>query len=346
MLKKKQRLKKKISINDVATALGISRGTVSRAFNDNRKDINPETRQRILEAAKRMGYYPDMSARRLVKGKTECIGIIVPDLRNPFLCEMVTEIEKYTISKGYSALLSLVDNNIENQEKILTRMKSGQVDGIIITPCEHRKTVQMLNKVASQKPLVSLKKIFGLKCDIVSFDDSLGVQMMTEYLISKGHKKIVYLCPEEPELTVQVRFTAYKMSMENASLESKVVNLCTEDRDSDQYIEMIEGIFNSPYSPTAIFAYDDMIAINLIKTLKNMGVKVPDDISIVGFDNISFGEMIDPPLTTVAIDGAALGKNAVETIFSKIENQQGFESIHELKLIPKLIERASVSQAR
>lgn len=345
-MERKKYIKKKVSINDVAKAVGLSRGTVSRAFNDHRNDISEKSKEYILSVARKMGYYPDRSARSLVKGKTESIGLVVPDLKNPFLCQMVTEIEKYSKEKGYSVLLSLIGDEIDEQEKVLNRMKSGLVDAVIITPCEHNRSAAMLNKVLRSRPIVSLKKLLGLRCDIVSFDDGLGVELMIEHLFSNGHKRIVYFSPSSPAWTVEVRSTAYKLAMEQKNLTPKLIKVKNSEFCYEKYLHLIEELLNERNPPTAIFAYDDIIAVNLIRTLKQMGLKIPEEISVVGFDNISIGEIIEPPLSTVAIDGAALGKNALDIIFTKLDNKDGYDSLHDIKLIPKLIERNSVCKCK
>ncbi len=336
---------KRVSIADVSLAVGLSRGTVSRAFNRNRSDISDETRKRILEVSRRMGYFPNLSARGLVKGTTECIGVVIPDLRNPFLCEMVTEIENFASEKGYSALLALNDGDFQTQEAILSKMAAGQVDGIIITPCEERRTIASLNRIARKKPMVCLKKFAGLRCDMVSFDDAMGVQIMVEHLMAKGHSRIAYLCPDEPEWTVALRRSSFTAAMKDAGLRPRVVSTGDSEPGSAGFEKLVLELLEPTARPTAIFAYDDFLAVHAIRILRGRGMKIPGDVSVAGFDNISLGELMEPRLSTVAIDGTALGKNAIETIFSKIEAKDDkFERLHDVRLIPKLVERDSVSE--
>ena len=226
---------KKITIEDVAKASGVSRGTVSRAFNQ-RSDIKKGTRKKVLEIARDLNYLPNSSARGLAKGCSECIGIIVPDLLNPFFAEMVTFIEHSARKHNLSASLALTNGNLALQEEVMIRMASGQVDGIIITPCESNDSIKLLNWINNRIPVVALKNIDGLECDTVICNDNLATKLILEHLLKLGHKRIAFLSPELPLYSVEQRLNAYKSTLKSLELKYNRHFICdTEKFNKENY---------------------------------------------------------------------------------------------------------------
>ena len=340
---------KKITIEDVAKASGVSRGTVSRAFNQ-RSDIKKETRKKILEIARDLNYLPNSSARGLAKGCSECIGIIVPDLLNPFFAEMVTSIERCARKHNLSATLALTNGNMTLQEEIMIRMASGQVDGIIITPCESNESIKLLNWINNRIPVVALKNIDGLECDTVVCNDSLATKLVMEHLLKLGHTRIAFLCPDAPLYSVEQRLGAYKNTLKSLGIKYNKHFICTtkeSSKESCDFKKVVKTLLKmSPEErPTAIFAYDDIIALNLILALQNVGISVPEDISVAGFDNISMSELASVPLTTVAVDTARLGEAAIEILQNKLKHNNKKE-VSNITLFSELFVRKSTSKLK
>ncbi|HCE42531.1 MAG TPA: hypothetical protein DET40_03165 [Lentisphaeria bacterium] len=335
----------RISIDDIAKIAGVSRGTVSRAFNE-RSDINAKTREKVLRISKKLNYFPNPSARGLAKGRSECIGIVVPDLKNPFLPEMVSSIGKSAEKYGMSSLLSITDNNIMMQEKILVKMSSGQVDGLLITPCESPESIAMLNTMNSKLPIISLKHFERLQCSSVMFDDMLGAKLIIEHLAELGHKKIAFLSPTSPEWSIKQRLVACNDALQSFNIGyRKHYKLQNSGSSHNLWEEIKELVFSGAEKnpPTAIFAYDDIIALHALKAAESCGLKVPDDISIAGFDNISFSEMAGVPLTTVAVNSERLGETAIDLLMRILKSANRHEEIHHIMLKPELIVRKSTS---
>jgi DNA-binding LacI/PurR family transcriptional regulator len=340
---------KKVSIEDIAKAVGVSRGTISRAFNQ-RSDIKKETRERVLEVARELNYLPNSSARGLAKGCSECVGIVVPDLLNPFLSEMVTYIERSARKHNLSASLALTDGDIALQERIMIRMASGQVDGIIITPCESNESVKLLNWINTRIPVVALKALDGMECDTVICNDSLAAKLILEHLLGLGHKRIAFLCPNIPLCSVGQRLGAYKSMLKSLGVKYNKHFICDTEKFNKENCDLGKVVktllkMSPDERPTAIFAYDDIIALHLIVTLKNAGLAVPEDISVVGFDNISMGELASVPLTTVAASNSRLGEVAIDLLHNKLKHNNKKE-VSNITLIPELFVRTSTAKPR
>ena len=340
---------KKVSIEDVARASGVSRGTVSRAFNK-RSDINKETRKKVLEIARDLNYLPNSSARGLAKGCSECVGIVVPDLLNPFLAEMVTFIERSARKHSLSASLALTDGDLTIQEEVMIRMASGPVDGIIITPCESNDSIKLLNWINTRIPVVALKNIDGLECDTVICNDSLAAKLILEHLLKLGHKRIAFLCPEVPLCSVGQRLGAYKSTLNSLGVEYNKHFICDTEKSNKENCDLGKVVktllkMSPEERPTAIFAYDDIIALHLIVALQNAGISVPEDMSVAGFDNISMGELASIPLTTVAADSARLGEVAIEILQNKLKKNNKKE-VSNITLIPELFVRDSTAKPK
>ncbi|MEA2012582.1 MAG: LacI family DNA-binding transcriptional regulator [Verrucomicrobiota bacterium] len=337
---------KKVSIEDIAQASGVSRGTVSRAFNQ-RSDIKAETRDKVLDIARKLNYIPNSSARGLAKGCSECVGIVVPDLLNPFLSEMVTYIERSARKHNLSTSLALTDDEITLQERILISMASGKVDGIIITPCESDESIKFLNWINTRIPIIALKQFEGLECDTVICNDTLASKLVLEHLIDLGHRRIAFLSPEAPVFSVEQRLNAYKRTLNSLEIEYEKHFIChskTFDKEEFDFTKLVKSLLQMPVGerPTAIFAYDDIIALNLIVALENAGFSIPRDISVTGFDNISMGKLSRVPLTSVAASSTRLGEIAIDLLHNKLKNEN--EKVANITLIPKLFIRNSTAQ--
>lgn len=340
---------KKISIEDIAKASGVSRGTVSRAFNQ-RSDIKKETRDKVLEIARKLNYLPNSSARGLAKGCSECVGIVVPDLLNPFLSEMVTYIERSARKHNLSASLALTDDDLTLQESIMMRMAAGKVDGIIITPCESPESVKLINWINSRMPVVALKQFDGMECDTVICNDNLASKLILQHLLELGHTRIAFASPNEPIWSVGQRLDAYKSTMKSLGVKYNKHFVCETGASAQEKCgleKLAKTLLQMPQEerPTAIFAYDDIIALHLIVALKAAGLSVPEDISVAGLDNISMGELASVPLTTAAASSSRLGEVAIDILHNKLKNDSQKE-VSNITLIPELFVRSSTAKPK
>lgn len=337
---------KKVTIDEIAREVGVSRGTVSRAFNE-RSDINAKTREKVLRVAKELGYLPNTRARGLAKGRSECVGIVVPDITNPYLPEMVSSIERHARKRGFSCILGVSGDCVKLQSETVLRMASGQVDGIIMTPCEDSESVELMNLVSKRIPIIALKSLEGLECDVVMGHDKMALSLLIGHLADLGHERIAFLSPDAPRWTVKQRKDAFLEAIAQYKVPSKRHIMFPGDSDLEKALhEIAKDFLGAKDAPTAVCAYDDIIAIRFIHELGKLGLKVPDDVSVTGFDDISFSEISAVPLTTVAVDSGRLGESAVETLCKRLEESPRRMETRNIVLMPDLKVRGSTGKPR
>lgn len=338
---------KTVSIHDIARRTGVSRGTVSRAFNE-RADINPQTKAHILAVAQELNYRPNATARRLVRGRTDCIGLLVPDLSNPFLAELVTALEKQVRHQGLTAILALTHDQADLQDDALARMAAGLVDGLIVIPSETAHSVAALNQLNSRFPLVVTKELDGLLCDTVMGDDALAIRQLVDHLAALGHKRIAWVAPVAPEWSVHERLRVFEDARRACRL--KPVPGIWLRAGTGQSVNEIKTALAARFAataappPTALVAYDDIIALHLVRTLRDMGVQIPGQLSVTGFDNITFAAMGEVPLTTVAFDVDEQARLALELLLQRLADRHEAPPTHR-RISPTLCVRQSTGPA-
>ncbi|HCI29045.1 MAG TPA: LacI family DNA-binding transcriptional regulator [Fervidobacterium sp.] len=332
-------MKKFVTIRDVAATAGVSINTVSRALND-KPDINEETKKRVLRVAKELGYVRDATALSLRYGLTRVVGVIFEDSSNPFFSEVFKGIEMKARENGFSVILMNTEKDYNVEEEAIRTMISRRVDGIIITPTqEMSQDIEFLANISI--PSVILGVHFDkLKLPEVHTDDVTGGFLATDYLIKKGRKRILLLNGLSYKSVARMRFEGYKKALKNNGIEF-----------TDELVyEISEGV-ESAYSKTkelllsgldfdGMFCFNDIFAIGAIQALKEYGERIPQDISVVGYDDISYAKYISPALTTIAIDKILEGQTAFELLLESIEAKAKVPA-REIVLDVKLTERRS-----
>ncbi len=328
-----------ITIKDIAKKTGVSHSTVSRALGGNTL-ISEKTAKRIKKVAQEMGYQPSAAARSLKTNQTRVLGVIVNSIDDPFFSEILFGIEDAAQSAGYSLFIASSQYDQNREQKIVQTMMEQRTDGVIIcsTSFSADKGRQLL---ANGFPVVVVnykaEENFNFS---IYHDDVNGCRQITRHLIDLGHTKIAFLGNSRSGRTSMDRLIGYKQEMQKADL------LINED-----YIYEVEGsepdlgaqglhyFINLPHPPTAIICFNDMVAIGVLHACKQEGIRVPEDISVTGFDNITFSAYTSPPLTTLDQPKYTIGKEAAQLILNllntKIEHvdQPQQEKILEGKLL-------------
>jgi len=310
------------TIKDVAREAGVSINTVSRALNG-KPDVNPETKRLVLEAAQRLKYTPNKLARGLRSNKTGIIGVIVADIANPFFSAVVKGMGKAAKGLGYSIILQDTGENYENEEEAIQIMISEQIDGLLITPVQtENRSIHMLQE--SGIPFVLVARHFNdLDTDYVVADDVQGGYLATTHLIEKGHKKIAFINGPACNSSAIERFQGYKKALEehNIELNEKLMRngaLTMEDG----YTHGNTLLMDHDPQPTALFTFSDFVALGAMKAVREVGLRIPDDIAIVGYDDIDFAFCLEVPLTTVRVLKRQLGEEAISVLEKKIDGQK------------------------
>ncbi|HHX37139.1 MAG TPA: LacI family transcriptional regulator, partial [Clostridiaceae bacterium] len=330
------------TIKDIARIAGISSATVSRALNKS-DEVSEQTRQRILEICEREGYQANVIARSLISQKSNVIGLIIPEVTNPFYSELALAIELRARELGYNIMLCNDLYDKEQTEELFNLLLGHQVDGIILSSSRND-NLACLQQPNSNLPIVllgdTLTSEMGMQVNCVSTDNVIGGKLGGEYLIRLGHKDIIYFGLRRGSLTHQHRFEGLKQA---ADANNANVTVCenTGFRSSmDRGYELGKELFQKGIDSTAIFAANDAMALGLLRAADEYGIKIPEDISLLGFDNIVYTSLPKINLTTISQQQHLLGPTAVEVLIETIENNDTTTFTHKL-IRPQLIERSS-----
>ncbi len=319
----------RVSIKDVAKAAGVSHSTVSRALASNPLIAEP-TRRRIQRVAQKMGYAPNAIARGLVTRRTQTIGVIVTTIEDPFIAEVVRGIEEVAADSGYRVFLGTSHNDSAREVGLVKALREWRVDGVIVASSRVGALYQPLLKEIGA-PIVLInnqnrKSPSRSKGDLgkihsVVFDDAEGGELATRYLISQGHRVIAYLGGPSDYAANRNRLAGYRRALVAAHIPFDPALVCT-GRGRVESGEQVNELFSPALSPTAIFCYNDMTAIGALAALKRRGLRVPDDLSVVGFDDIPFAGYIDPPLTTIHQPKDEMGRLAMRMLLDLLDEKK------------------------
>lgn len=328
-----------VTMKDVAKRAGVSVATVSHVINETRF-VSEELKQRVLQVIDEMGYQPDAVARSLRRKETQTIGLIVPDNSNSFFAEVARGIEDVGFEQGYSVILCNSDLNLEKELTYLDTLIAKRVDGIIfIAATAQVEHVESL--VESGMPIVIAdRKMPEIEVDSVLVDNFQGGYEATKHLLDLGHRRIG--CITGPwDLTPSAdRVAGYKAALSQHGLRADEDLIVRGDYLRQSGEMAVRRFLELSAPPTAIFACNDLMAIGAMKSIHEQGLRVPEDISIVGFDDIALASCLNPPLTTIAQPKYELGKIAAELVIQKITRSDSGEK-REIVLDSHLVVRGS-----
>lgn len=338
-------MKKKSTIYDVAKKAGVSPSTVSRVMNAP-EIVAENTRQKVASAVKELSYIPNMIAANMPRKRTNYIGLIIPDITNIFFSILVRGVQDVCEKLGYSVLVVNSDDNQEKEGRYLKLLYSRRVDGVILTVAGYQEEEfpeEELSLLKKMNIVLIDREINGMTAPIVKVNNFGGAYSAVKYLLKMGHKKILYLTGIEGTKTNQERRKGYLSALKESRINWKR-ELNADFRLDTAYQKIMNHwpqIKNSDELPTAIFAANDLMAIGALKAFTQLKVRVPEEVSIIGFDNIPFSDCTHPPLTTIAQPTYLMGQRAVETLINLISKKKIKKFI---ELETELIERDSVSR--
>jgi LacI family transcriptional regulator len=316
-------IKRKVTMTDVARQAGVSQTTVSIVVNnDDTPNIPDETRQRILDAIEELGYEPDALAQALRSGSTRTIALIIPDLRNPHFCEYATGIEEAARSAGYHLLLSSTTMNDEYAVEIFKDLSRRRFDGLIIATSfilESQEAQDTLEQVRKRGlPIVEMDENYGV--DSVFADYHEATKEVMSYLLSLGHRRIGMIYGIGAHELGEDRLQPYQEGLKAAGIpiDPSLIARCGPAIE-DGYQAALK-LLQLPSRPTAIISINDLLAISALRAAADLGLRVPADLSLVGFDDIPMANYLAPRLTTVTKDARAAGTRAFEVLLARIKN--------------------------
>jgi LacI family transcriptional regulator len=318
--------------------------TVSRAIN-NHSEISPETRARILEAAQRMNYRPNQFARALTTNRSYLLGVVVPDLMHSYFAEICRGIESVAKPLGYQNLICSTDEDAASEEDEIEALLP-RTDGLIVASSALPTETKFYRRLTRERAKLVLidRQLEGLKCPMVTTDDVKVGLLATNHLIGLGHRRVGHLKGTAAS-TAQMRFEGYKKALlkNRIPFDASLVRECgfTEE---DGYRSMKEWLATN-HAPSAIFAANDPAAIGAMTAINEGGLRIPDDVAIVGGGNIHYGDMLRVPLTTVAWSTSEMGQNAARLLVAMVEGKKRPKEAH-IIVEPELVVRESCGAAR
>ena len=333
------------TMKDVAQAAGVSVTTVSHVINETRY-VSKDLRARVLQAMEELSYHPNILARSLRQGITHTIGLIVPDNSNPFFAEIARVAETVGFENDYSVILCNSDKNVERESAYINVLIAKQVDGVIFIAAGSEQ--QHLRELAAQgiPVVVADREVPQELADVVLVNHEQGGYDATRHLITSGHRRIACIAGPSPLTPSADRVRGYRRALREAGIpiEEELMVRCTESYLGGE--TAMAQLLRLDELPTAVFTYNDVTAIGALRAIRNAGLQVPEDLSIVGFDDIPLASAVVPALTTVAQPIADLATVATELLIARIQHSAEFAPGQRIVLDTNLVVRESSAPPR
>jgi len=308
---------KYITLKMVAESAGVSVNTASRAIN-NKQDINLETKKRVLKIAQDLGYVRNDTAVALRTKKTGTIGVVIADNRNPFYAEVLNGMEVAARKKNYHIILANTQRDYKKEEEAINLLLNKRVDGLLIAPVQDRDD-DIKKLIEANIPFVIVGRDFNdIDLDAVYNDEVKGGFLATEYLIKKGHKKIAFINGVLHKSPAKGRLKGYKKALKECEIPFNDALISVGDIDVKDGYERTKQMLKKNLDFTAIFAYNDMMAFGAMQAIKEKDLRIPENIGLVGYDDILFSSLISPALTTIKLKKQELGVESVKLLLSRI----------------------------
>lgn len=314
---------KDVTIYDVAEALNISPSTVSRGLKDH-PHIHKETKKKILTAAKEMGYQQNKFASSLRKRRTETIGVVVPRLNSYFMATVISGIEKVTNKHGYGLIISQSQESGKQETACVSTLFDSRVDGILISLAFDTKNLDHFDKLFNKDiPVVFFDRVADCNgCMSVIIDNYKAGYEATAHLIEQGCKRIIHLGGNLLRNVYSERFRGYRQALHDNGIEFNQKLVFISDLTEQSGREIMKKIIKMNLQPDGVFAANDTSAVATILEIQEAGVKVPDEIAVVGFNNEPVSQVIHPNLTTVDYPAREIGEIAATALIDKLNNTQ------------------------
>lgn len=333
----------KITIQDVAKKANVSVATVSRVMNGN-YPVKAETRETVLRVIKELNYIPNMQARELTKQKSTIIGVVVPSITNMFFTELVNGIENELKSNSLSIILACTNGDEKEEQKCVSNLISRNVSGIIVSgPDTENIKDKFYDNISHKIPLVFINSEYiDSNISYVSNDEASGSKTALRYLLDNNHRDILFVRGKD-SYSYDIKEKIYKEVMNETGTfdPAKIINIGngntsdTVDNTMNIFLDILKD-----YSFTAVFTCNDLMAVGVLNACKKLGIKVPDELSIIGYDNIPLSKFVEPKLTTMDQNMFFLGANAAQLLVEKIDCNNKFSK--RIILNNSLVERETV----
>ena len=317
------------TIRDVAERAGVSTTTVSHVVNRTRK-VDPRTAARVLTAIDELGYRPNALARSMRRGRTHTVGIVVPDIANPFFGDLARSLEDHMFERDYSAIICNSDGDATKEARYLDVLLSKKVDGLLLIAASH--THDGLGWLSRQGPptIVVDRELDEPSVSQVMVENRRGGYLAGRHLLELGHQDIAVIAGPGGLGTSARRLEGFRDALTEAGVELPEARIFRGDFRAASGRAAIDGWIRQAPPPTAVFAENDLMAVGALSAAHAAGLEVPDDLSVVGFDGIAFGADVTPPLTTVSQSTDDVAAAAIELLFERLRDSHAAPRLVEL----------------
>ena len=320
------------TIKDVASEAGVSVATVSRTLNGVDR-VSPGVRERVMAAAERLSYRPNAVARSLKSQNTRTLGLVIPNIRNPFFTQMARVVEDAAREWGYSLIFGNTDESPVKEAEYLDVLLEKQVDGLIVSPV--RETSPQLEELFwNGVPVVFLDRyVRGMEVPVVRADGRRAVDELVEYLVEFEHEKLAIISGPAETVPGRERLDAFVKGAEERNVPVDEERVKVGDFRRNSGFKAMRGLLELEEPPTAVFAANNLMALGALQALKRAEVRVPEGISFASFDDVSWFELMDPPITAIAQPVRDLGAAAAEMLPALLEGKEVESVILDAELV-------------
>lgn len=348
------------TIPDVAREAGVSTATAARALGGY-GSVSAQTRDRVLTVAEAMGYRANSLARSMITGSTHTLGVVLSDIENSFFHRALRGVADTARARGYEVLLANTDEDLEAERKAVSVLAERRVDGLVVCPTDDGDHAHLEAVIDSGIPVVLLdRRVSGLHADTVGIDNRKAAKDATTRLIEQGHRRIAILTGGTPAsvgrrlsspamkgverlaaTTVGARAAGYRDALQSVGVTPPPEYLSANGFHREDAAAATEAMMRLPEPPTAIFAFDSVLSLGALQAFRSMGVRCPEDVSLIGFDDAEWAEVVSPPLSVVAQPVYDIGVAACELLLARIGGEDR-RPVHQ-RLRTTYVERGSVA---
>lgn len=329
-------------IRDVARESGLAVATVSRYLNG-QIQLSPATKHRLEAAVQKLNYTPNAIARRLSSGSSETLGLMVTDISYPFFAAVASAAEQEATAQGYVLAIFNSRNDMAYELSILSHLHDRQLDGIAMMT-NHADTDALRNQINALGNVVLLDEdVAGAAAPRIFADNVTGGRLAAEHLQSSGHKRIAFVSGSTGLVSVDERLAGFASALQAGGAPLDPALVLTSSYSEEFGTKAFETLWAMRDPPTAIFAAADVLAVGVLKAARRAGVRIPEQLSLVGFDDMRFADLLDPPLTTIRQDPVEFGRGGVKALATLLRNPE--LSVPMTRVSVALIERGSVRHA-
>ncbi len=334
-----------MDIRTIARLANVSIATVSRTIN-RVATVNPKISKRVWKVIEEVNYFPNTQARALVSGRSWILGLIVSEITNPFFPELIQGFEDVAVEHGYEILVSSTNYDSKRMSQCIRRMLERNVDGVaimtfgieepLLEQLALRNVPLVFIDVGPERPGVSLLKV----------DYHHGIRQGVQHLAALGHKSIAFISGPARLHSAQSRLKAFQTSLEESGISPDPSLIFEGDHTLEGGLTAAKQLLAAKDIPTAVMCSNDMTAIGVLHTIYRAGLRVPDDLSVIGFDNIHFAEVTIPPLTTVQMSRLDIASAAVSALRAQVETSEGAPPRQDYEITTELVVRESTGSPR